>query len=104
MNQLGIEHDPSKFISKQTAKEVISAHLDKDSKNGYGAPVEKIQTTSGTMTIGKPMKEYHLSPEAVRVGALDAAIKVTKKLGTEDYTHDLMAQAEEFEEWINGIG
>lgn len=45
-------------------------------------------------------KEYHLTAEAVRVGALEAAIKVTKKLGTEDYNKDLFGNFKEFEAWI----
>ena len=69
--------------------------------NELGAPVEKPGDTYERVPM-KPNKEYHLSPEAVRVGALDAAIKVTKKLGTEDYNKDLIEQAEEFERWING--
>ena len=83
-----------KGMSKTEAKATPDAEL--------GAPVEVVRVPEGVYT--KDKKEYHLSPEAVRVGALDAAIKVTKKLGTEDYTKDLIEQAEAFEEWINGQG
>ena len=45
--------------------------------------------------------EYHLTIEQVRSNALECAIKVTKKLGTEDYVGDLMTHAYEFEEYIS---
>jgi hypothetical protein len=53
--------------------------------------------------IGDPTekpKEFHLTAEAVRIGALDSAIKVTKKLGSEDYQKDLFQTFKQFEKWI----
>jgi len=44
--------------------------------------------------------EFHLTIEQVRSNALDSAIKVTKKLGTDDYTGDLMGHALQFERYI----
>jgi hypothetical protein len=46
-------------------------------------------------------KEFHLTDEAVRIGALEAAIKVTKKTGTEDYKGDLFKAFKQFEHWIS---
>lgn len=48
----------------------------------------------------KSKQEFHLTAEAVRIGALEAAIKVTKKLGTEDYNADLFYNFKQFESWI----
>ena len=44
--------------------------------------------------------EYEIRSREVRCRALESAIKVTKKLNTDDYVSDLMANARQFEEWI----
>lgn len=44
--------------------------------------------------------DFHLTIEQVRSNALDCAIKVTKKLGTDDYAGDLMHNAVMFEKYI----
>ena len=44
--------------------------------------------------------EFHLTLEQCRSNALECAIKVTKKLGTDDYVGDLMSHAIEFEKYI----
>ena len=55
-----------------------------------------------SQVLEKPAKatEYNLSIEQVRSNALDSAIKVTKKLGADDYVGDLMGHAVEFEKYI----
>ena len=53
-----------------------------------------------TPQINHTPKEFHLTSEAVRIGALDAAIKVTKKTGTDDYPADLFSNFKQFERWI----
>ena len=74
-------------MSKTEAKVTPDAEL--------GAPVEKVSGEIRTKSNGK---EYHLSPEAVRVGALDAAIAW---IDIKEYKA-LMELAKTFEKWING--
>jgi len=45
-------------------------------------------------------KEFHLTIEQCRSNALESAIKVTKKLNTDDYVSDLMENAKQFEDYI----
>tara|TARA_Y100000310_G_scaffold280361_1_gene300049 strand:+ start:3583 stop:3951 length:369 start_codon:yes stop_codon:yes gene_type:complete len=69
-------------------------------------PVERPYDNATKPREIKPKTDrgFHLSPEEVRARALESAIKVTKKLGTEDYTGDLIAHAVEFERYINEGG
>lgn len=62
-----------------------------------GIRIAKEQTKAA---VEAPKAEFHLTKEAVRLGALECAIKVTKKLGTEDYPADLMTNAKLFEKYI----
>lgn len=70
---------------------------------GYGAPVEKINTSVGKYE-SKPKngKEYHLSTEAVRSNALACAIDMTKIWDRESSAGNILGLAKDFEEWING--
>ena len=73
----------------------------KYSKEGYGAPVEKV----GTQMARNGTKEYHLSPEQVRSNALSCAIEALKQgINDMDMLKKLPEIAEKFEEWINGSG
>jgi len=75
----------------------------KKNEKGYWNIAGNLRKTTPQTTLDsktEPPKEFHLTAEAVRIGALDAAIKVTKKTGTEDYSGDLFSNFKQFERWI----
>jgi hypothetical protein len=61
---------------------------------------EELQISEERLKEPKKEKDFHLTDEAVRIGALESAIKVTKKLDTDDYKRDLFNNFKEFEKWI----
>ena len=59
----------------------------------------EVNTQTAALTEDDSL-EYQIRSREIRARALEAAIKVTKKLNTEDYHGDLMEHAKQFEQWI----
>lgn len=80
--------------------QTLEYDLDTSGKFAKLMAVREVKVSSPLPSKPSNSNEFHLTSEAVRIGALDAAIKITKKLQTEDYEADLFSNFKMFENWI----